>query len=130
MKDGIKLKGYYTVNDTIYKNTVGNIVINNLLNNWLYNSGDDNSAKYFVFGNGVPTENGLGNEIFRKIITSRSKGNNTLQSIVQLQINEGNFNYTEIGIVDSLDRILSYATFNFNKTSNATLNVVYTLEIN
>lgn len=63
---------------------------------------DDLDIKYFAFGNSdepaAVTQKTLVNELFRKQITSKSKGVNRVQSIVSLTTNEANFNIKEIGV--------------------------------
>ncbi len=129
MKDDIKIKGEYTINGIKQHNNVGSIVITNLLNNWLYDTGDDNSAVAFVFGNGTPSDSGLGNQLFSKVITSRTKGNISLQARIQLNKDECNFDIKEIGIIDSSNRLLSYAIVDISKNDTLILNITYTLKV-
>jgi len=94
--------------------------------------------KYFAFGDDATAPSvsdvTLGNELFRKQITSISASGGNVQSIVNLGSAEANFGIREIGVfcgslatatADS-GTLLARVAVNINKNSNITMNIVRT----
>lgn len=102
-----------------------------------YSGGADAlEIRYFAFGDSTtaPTINdtALGNELFRKQITSVSSNAGTVQTICSLGSADANFTIREIGIfcgpsasaTPNSGTLLARAIVNIEKNSNITMNIV------
>ena len=90
---------------------------------------------YFAFGDGTTTatvnDTQLVNELFRKQVTAKTRGNNYVQSVVSLGGNEANFTIREIGVfcgpaateAANTGTLLSRVNVNIEKNENLVLNI-------
>ena len=96
---------------------------------------NDLDIKYFAFGDSsAPAsafQTSLGNELFRKQITSKQIGASFVRSIVSLTSNEANFNIREIGVFAGANAtmeagsgiMISRAVVNIQKFENKIVNI-------
>ena len=104
-----------------------------------YNGGSDAlEIKYFAFGDDTTppavSDVTLGNELFRKQITTITASGGNVQSIVNLGSAEANFTIREIGVfcgplataTANSGTLLARVAVNIPKNSNITMNIVRT----
>lgn len=104
-----------------------------------YNGGADAlEIKYFAFGDDTTppavSDVTLGNELFRKQITTITASGGNVQSIVNLGSAEANFTIREIGVfcgslataTANSGTLLARVAVNIPKNSNITMNIVRT----
>ena len=104
-----------------------------------YNGGADAfEIKYFAFGDDTTppavSDVTLGNELFRKQITTITASGGNVQSIVNLGSAEANFTIREIGVfcgtlataTANSGTLLARVAVNIAKNSNITMNIVRT----
>lgn len=138
MKEGLKLKGHWTivirergrvVKEIDLDNQLTNLYKNSVLNQLNGASFDDLEIKYLAVGTGTTpasaSDTQLQSEQFRMIPTSKSLQTDYEQTIWVIPTNIGNFTYKEIGVfagtataTANSGTLLSRININIEKTSS------------
>ena len=151
MKDGISISGVYTIHDitndiiTIKHNLIMSAMKTLILQFLNYSeegsppAADGLDINYIAYGDDDTAANvadtALGNELFRKTLTDKSRSGNYLDIVGQLATTEANFNIKEIGLyvggTASTDSgtLVSHIIVDISKNSNIEYNIYYRLEL-
>ena len=141
LKDKLKACGVYHIEQwqdgkLIKKERINNVVVQNFFTA-VYNcladvTPMDLSITHLATGDGTATaartDTALGNELFRKAISTVTGGTTNFTAKTSLMPDESNFTIREIGLFSDTT-LISRVNVNIAKNENVQLLVTYTLEI-
>ena len=128
------------ISETKYHNLVCNAGKNTIVNRWAGNTTKSGVLTYLAVGDGTtaPTVNDtkLGNEFFRKTLTSVTVSGTTCHTSTYIATDEGNGTYKEIGLfgddasnVKDSGTLYTHAVINEEKSNGVSLTIDYDLSI-
>lgn len=141
MKQKLKAKGVYNIEHwqdgkLIKKERINNVVVQSFFTA-VYNcladvAPMDLPITHLATGDGIATaartDTALGNELFRKAISTVTGGTANFTAKTSLTPDESNFTIREIGLFSNTT-LISRVNVNISKNENVQLLITYTLEI-
>ena len=140
MKDKLKAKGVYNIEHwqdgkLIKSERINNVVVQSFFTavyNCLAGTSTSIPITHLATGDSITaatrTDTALGNELFRKAISTVTGGTANFTAKTSLTPDESNFTIREIGLFSNTT-LISRVNVNISKNENVQLLVTYTLEI-
>ncbi len=123
-----------------YSNLVCTAGKNTIVSRWVGDTTKTGILTYLALGTGTGTPTSadvkLGTEVYRKLLTTRTKDGITAKTSTYIPTNEGNYTYKEVGLygddatgTPDSGTLYTHASVNEEKTEGVSVTIDYNLKI-